>query len=1072
MLRITSFFFFLSIALLLHDPLFIHAANFPKDHAPGQEKKILVLHSYGYSQPTYQKLSSALLAELKTGGVDTGDLFFEYLDLLHIQDGQQRQALVDMLRAKYTKLGIDLVVTLHSPAMNLLLDEAADIFPGIPMVTWDLKAIFHEEDPARRIFHAVVNLDVEGTLERAMDLFPHTARVVFINGGSENDRIVETEARQAFTNWENKLQFEYLTNSTVEEILTRVADLPPKSIVIYGRLFKDKTGRTFTPSDVGDRIAKAANAPVFCLYDTHAGRGMVGGSLLSFAAEGSRIGKFALDILSGKMEETTAMVGKPVPMFDWQQIKRWGGMTSNLPEGTIFLHRPPPLWPNYAWHIAGVLVLLLAQFLLIGSLLVQRRHRTRAEEELRVGNETLEQRVADRTALLKKRKARYHTLFNSMTEGFAHHEIICGVDGKAVDYRFLEINPAFKRLTGLSLETVAGKTAREVLPDIEDFWIEAYGRAALDGIPVHLERYSAPFNRWYETYAYQTEPGKFAVFFTDISVRKRAEEALRESEMRLNRAQEIAHLGSWELDLTRNEVIWSDELYRIFGLNPQEFPATYEAFLEHVHPDERMAVKKAYRESLQAGCESYQHEYRIVRSSNGEIRLIHSKCQHVRNEDGRVIRSMGMALDITERRQTEEKLRQLAYFPEENPNPVLRCTPDGSIMYTNIPAEQWLATFVRKADAPAPLPEPVRETVVEACRHNHPIEVEIMNPAGRTFGITIVQPPGEAYVNLYAIDLTSRKKAQEALEQSHRELSHQLRKIEELNRSLQATNRLLEEKHREAEVAQTQLLHAEKLSAIGKLSASIAHEFNNPLQGIMTILQGFKQFRELEEEERKLLDLAISESHRMKNLIRSLQDFNRPSSGKKIFMDLHASIDSLLLFCKSDFKRKGISTVLNYDKRLPQILAIPDQIKQIFLNLLNNAADACQNGSGIITISTRQEENGVVVAIKDNGTGIESGKIGLIFQPFYTTKPAAKGTGLGLSVCHGIVQSHRGEIRVESRPDEGSTFTVRLPIKTDKDEDSTETAAVVVTGLCNGDGAKEVACPDDATESSANLPVD
>lgn len=1046
MLRITSFLFFLFIASLIHDPSFVQAENFPKDHAPGQENKILVLYSYGYSLPTYQKLSSALLAELKAGGVDTNELFFEYLDLLHIQDGQQRQALVDMLRAKYTKLGIELIVTLHSPAMNLLLNEAADIFPKIPMVTWDLKETFHEEDPARRIFHAVINLDVEGTLERALELFPNTARVVFISGGSENDKAVETEARKALTNWEYELQFEYLTNSTVEEILARVADLPPKSIVIYGRILKDKTGRTFSPSDVGNRVAKAANAPVFCLYDTHVGRGMVGGSLLSFAAEGSRIGKFARNILSGKMEETTVMVGKPVLMFDWQQIKRWGGKTNDLPEGTVFLHRPPPLWPNYAGHIIGILVILLAQLSLIGSLLAQRRHRRRAEKELRVSNEKLEQRVADRTAQLQKKKDRYNTLFNSMTEGFAHHEIICDVDGKPVDYRFLEINPAFERLTGLSLKTIAGKTAREVLPDIEDFWLEAYGRVALDGTPVHLEKYSAPLNRWYETYAYQTEPGKFAVFFTDITVRKQAEDALRKSENRLNRAQEIAHLGSWEWDLIRNKIVWSDEVYRIFGLAPQDFAATYEAFLDHVHPDDQTAVGEAFTKSIQTGSDSNDIEFRIIRSNNGEIRFVHSKCYHLRNEEGSIVGSLGMVLDITERKQAEEKMRQLAYFPEEDPNPVLRCTPDGHIMYTNIPAEQWLATLDSKADSPASLPEPAREAVAEACRHNHPIEVEIMNPAGRTFGITIIQPPGEAYVNLYAIDLTSRKKAQEALEQSHRELSHQLQKIEELNGSLKATNRLLEEKHREAEVAQTQLLHAEKLSAIGKLSASIAHEFNSPLQGLMTILQGFKKFRELKEEERALLDLAISESHRMKNLIRSLQDFNRPSSGKKIFMDLHASIDSLLLFCKSDFKRKGISTVLNYDKRLPQILAIPDQIKQIFLNLLNNAADACQKGGGIITISTRQEEDRVAVAIKDNGTGIESEKLDLIFQPFYTTKPEVKGTGLGLSVCHGIVQNHQGEIRVESQPDEGSTFTVRLPINADNHGDSTGMAAVVVMG--------------------------
>jgi signal transduction histidine kinase len=136
----------------------------------------------------------------------------------------------------------------------------------------------------------------------------------------------------------------------------------------------------------------------------------------------------------------------------------------------------------------------------------------------------------------------------------------------------------------------------------------------------------------------------------------------------------------------------------------------------------------------------------------------------------------------------------------------------------------------------------------------------------------------------------------------------------------------------------------------------------------------------------------------------------------------------LLLLCKSDFKRKQISVVLNFAERLPQIRAISDQIKQVFLNLLNNAADACLGNGGVITISTCHGETRVAVAIQDTGIGIPPEKIGLIFQPFYTTKSETKGTGLGLSVCNGIVRNHHGEIRIKSHPGEGSTFTVLLPI--------------------------------------------
>lgn len=247
-----------------------------------------------------------------------------------------------------------------------------------------------------------------------------------------------------------------------------------------------------------------------------------------------------------------------------------------------------------------------------------------------------------------------------------------------------------------------------------------------------------------------------------------------------------------------------------------------------------------------------------------------------------------------------------------------------------------------------------------------------------------------------------------------------------IKEQLMAMNDSLE---RRVEQRTRELLHAEKLSAIGQFSASIAHEFNNPLQGVLTVLKGLKLSATLTEEDSQLLNAAISESERMKKLIRSLQEFNRPTSDRKVLMDIHSAIDSLLLLCKSNFKQQGIALKLHYAERLPQVLAISDQIKQVFLNLLANAADACRKPGGVITISTWQEDNRVAVAIKDDGVGIDPDKHEQIFQPFFTTKLAeGKGTGLGLSVSYGIVQNHQGEIRVESQPGKGSTFTVLLPI--------------------------------------------
>lgn len=146
---------------------------------------------------------------------------------------------------------------------------------------------------------------------------------------------------------------------------------------------------------------------------------------------------------------------------------------------------------------------------------------------------------------------------------------------------------------------------------------------------------------------------------TDVTAMKRVEAALRNSEQRLSRAQEIAHLGSWELDLVNDKLTWSDEVYRIFGLTPQEFGATYEAFLERVHPDDRAAVDAAYVGSLRTNVDTYEIEHRVVRRDTGEIRTVHEKCEHFRDATGALLRSTGMVHDITDRKRAERALEKL-----------------------------------------------------------------------------------------------------------------------------------------------------------------------------------------------------------------------------------------------------------------------------------------------------------------------------------------------------------------------------------------------------------------------------
>jgi len=243
---------------------------------------------------------------------------------------------------------------------------------------------------------------------------------------------------------------------------------------------------------------------------------------------------------------------------------------------------------------------------------------------------------------------------------------------------------------------------------------------------------------------------------------------------------------------------------------------------------------------------------------------------------------------------------------------------------------------------------------------------------------------------------------------------------EELDKRVMERTEALEKTHR-------QLLHSEKLSAVGQLSASIAHEFNNPLQGIMNVLSGVHDSNHTNKEDAYLLELALKECYRIKDLIQQLQSFNRPTTGRISLIDLHELIDAMLLMTKEDFRKKKIAVEKIYDETLPHIQGVDDLLKQVILNLLTNAADACEGG-GIISISTALVDKEVVIRVQDSGKGISAENMPHIFEPFFSTKPQVKGVGLGLSVSYGIIKSHNGRIEVSSEEGKGAVFTVTLPV--------------------------------------------
>jgi len=227
---------------------------------------------------------------------------------------------------------------------------------------------------------------------------------------------------------------------------------------------------------------------------------------------------------------------------------------------------------------------------------------------------------------------------------------------------------------------------------------------------------------------------------------------------------------------------------------------------------------------------------------------------------------------------------------------------------------------------------------------------------------------------------------------------------------------------------QQQLLHAEKLSALGRLSASIAHEFGNPLMGIKYLLDDFSKRSTLSAGDQDLLDLGLEECDRMKTLIRDLQRLNKPSSGKKLLTDIHQLLDHVLRFQKKHFSLHKITVQTTFDRSIPKVEVIVDQISQVLFNLTMNSVDAMADGGGILSVTTRQEKNTLVVEVADTGSGITRENQERIFEPFFSTKKEEDGTGLGLSISYGIARHHGGNLSFISEPNQGTTFTLSLPL--------------------------------------------
>jgi len=264
---------------------------------------------------------------------------------------------------------------------------------------------------------------------------------------------------------------------------------------------------------------------------------------------------------------------------------------------------------------------------------------------------------------LRENEEKYRLLYESMDQGLALHEIIMDENGNPVDYRFLDINDSYTRIMGVTREMSIGKRIREVMPKVEQYWIDIFGKVALTGESNYYENYLETTGKYYSTYSYCPKKNQFAVLVNDITERKLAEEKLRKSEERYALAIDASEQGIWDWNVETNEIFYSEQWKKQIGYNDHELKNEFNTWVEHLHPDEREYCQNAVSSYLKQPVEHFILDFRL-RHKDGSYRWIHNKAASLKNIEGKVIRLFGSHTDITETKLSEAIFKDII---EKNP---------------------------------------------------------------------------------------------------------------------------------------------------------------------------------------------------------------------------------------------------------------------------------------------------------------------------------------------------------------------------------------------------------------------
>jgi PAS domain S-box-containing protein len=552
--------FSLAIALLL--PVALLAQN---------ARNVLVLQEGYPDQPGSIRFSEGL-HEVFDPSL-RNQIYNEYLDedRLHVEDA----TLAEMLRQKYEGKKFDLVVGAGRPALTFLLSHRDELWPGTPeiFIFVDRRLLPAQLPPNATAI--ALTADSETTLDLAVQLMPNTRRVFYVGGTSLSDKARRFLAEQDFKRFAGGIEFTYLTDLPLVDLLERLGRLPDGSIVIYGSMEQDASGHAYIAARVCGFVASASNVPVYSSYDTFVGSGIVGGRILDFKDLGAQTARLALRVL-----DRGGASGLPVETWpshavvDWRQLERWHIPESRVPKDAVVLFREPGIWERYRWYILGAASILLLQSVMIAALVVQARRRKLAEYAMTAS-------AAQLRHFLKAAPI--------------------GLTRCSRDLRFLSANSGYAEIVGLPVDKIIGRPIIDVLGT--DGWetIRPYVEGVLRGERVEYETalvYPAAGSRLIHVVYMPEKEGEkvigWVASITDITEFKRIEKQLQVEKLeKMAAAGQLAASLAHEINNPLEAV--SNVLYLLAGRSDLD-PAS--AGLISIANKEIARVARIVRQSL------------------------------------------------------------------------------------------------------------------------------------------------------------------------------------------------------------------------------------------------------------------------------------------------------------------------------------------------------------------------------------------------------------------------------------------------------------------------------------------